>query len=267
MFSVVTVAHASPTASVSADFPAGKVTERPEWQRFFDAEGATGTVVVWDARTSQYSVYNRARANRPMSPASTFKYFSSLMALDAGVINDERELIPYDGAPRALPQWQRAMDLREAFRVSCLPCFQVLTNRIGRERQQAWLDAAQYGNHKIGTNPNAYWVDDSLQISAHEAADFVARLANKQLPFSARSLDAVAQMAIVEQNLDYKLHGKTGWFAAQGKPGIGWWVGWIERDGNVTAVALNIDMAKMADAPKRYRIVRSVLRDLALIND
>ncbi|GAB3626043.1 Beta-lactamase OXA-10 [Pandoraea terrae] len=64
--------------------------------------------------------------------------------------------------------------------------------------------------------------------------------------------------------MTYILHGKTGWYDGS-KPGVGWWVAWIERDGNLTAMALNIDMSTMADAPKRLRIARAVLRDLKLL--
>lgn len=241
-----------------------RMTERADWGKFFDAEGVKGTIVVLDGRTQTYQAFDTARAERRMSPASTYKIFNSLLALESGALDNEREIIPWDGKPRRVTNWNAAMDLRTAFRVSCLPCYQVVSHKIPRQFAQGKLNEVGYGNHTIGRAADAYWVDDSLQISAREQVDFLQRLARGTLPFSARSQDIVRQISIVEANPDYVLHGKTGWFVDK-KPDIGWWVGWIERNGNITAVALNIDLKDDADAPKRARIVRAVLKNLQLI--
>ncbi len=240
------------------------MTERADWGKFFDAEGVKGTIVVLDARTQTYQAFDPVRAERRMSPASTYKIFNSLLALESGALDNEREIIPWDGKPRRVKQWNAAMDLRNAFRVSCLPCYQVVSHKIPREYAQTKLNEAGYGNRTIGSAADAYWVDDSLQISARGQVDFLQRLARGTLPFSARSQDIVRDISIVEANPDYVLHGKTGWFDGK-KPDIGWWVGWIERDGNITSVALNIDLKDNDDAPKRARIVRAVLKQLQLI--
>ena len=258
---------AATPAAYAADVPKaapGRITERADWGKLFAAEGVKGTIVVLDARTQTYQAYDAARAEKRMSPASTYKIFNSLLALDSGALDNERAIIPWDGKPRRIKNWNAAMDLRTAFRVSCLPCYQVVSHKIGRQYAQAKLNEVGYGNRTIGGAPDAYWVDDSLQISAREQVDFVQRLARGTLPFSARSQDIVRQMSIVEATPDYVLHGKTGWFVDK-KPDIGWWVGWIERDGNIASVAINIDMLSEADAPKRARIVKAVLKDLKLI--
>ncbi|AVF42013.1 OXA-62 family carbapenem-hydrolyzing class D beta-lactamase [Pandoraea apista] len=259
-------AHATEAAGGSAGTKAAAVhmKERADWGKFFDAEGVKGTIVVLDGRTQTYQAFDTARAERRMSPASTYKIFNSLLALESGALDNEREIIPWDGKPRRGKYWNAAMDLRTAFRVSCLPCYQVVSHKIARQFAQSKLNEAGYGNHTIGRAADAYWVDDSLQISAREQVDFLQRLARGTLPFSARSQDIVRQISIVEANPDYVLHGKTGWFVDK-KPDIGWWVGWIERDGNITSVALNIDLKDDADAPKRARIVRAVLSSLQLI--
>lgn len=251
-------------AAESAKVAPVRMTERADWGPLFDAEGVKGTIVVLDGRTQTYQAFDSARAERRMSPASTYKIFNSLLALESGALDNEREIIPWDGKPRRVKNWSAAMDLRTAFRVSCLPCFQVVSHKIARQYAQTKLNDVGYGNHTIGSAADAYWIDDSLQISAREQVDFLQRLARGTLPFSARSQDIVRDISIVEANPDYVLHGKTGWFDGK-KPDIGWWVGWIERDGNITSVALNIDLKDNADAPKRARIVRAVLKNLKLI--
>ncbi|WP_353191263.1 OXA-62 family carbapenem-hydrolyzing class D beta-lactamase [Pandoraea pnomenusa] len=255
--------HAAPASAVAKPAPV-HITERADWGKRFEAEGVKGTIIVLDGRTQTYQAFDSARAERRMSPASTYKIFNSLLALDSGALDNEREMIPWDGKPRRFKNWNAAMDLRTAFRVSCLPCYQIVSHKIPREYAQAKLNEVGYGNRTIGRAADAYWIDDSLQISAREQVDFLQRLARGTLPFSARSQDIVRQISIVEATPDYVLHGKTGWFVDK-KPDIGWWVGWIERDGNITSVALNIDVLADADAPKRARIVKAVLKDLKLI--
>nr|WP_063861087.1 OXA-62 family carbapenem-hydrolyzing class D beta-lactamase OXA-159 [Pandoraea sp. HD7676]ALA99193.1 class D beta-lactamase OXA-159 [Pandoraea sp. HD7676] len=251
-------------AAEPAHSSAVRIAERADWGKYFADEGVKGTVIVLDGRTQTYQAYDAARAERRMSPASTYKIFNSLLALESGALDNEREVIPWDGKPRRVKAWNAALDLRNAFRVSCLPCYQVVSHKIPRQYAQAKLNEAGYGNRTIGRAAHAYWIDDSLQISAREQVDFLQRLATGALPFSARSQDIVRNISIVEANVDYVLHGKTGWFTEK-KPDIGWWVGWLERDGNLTMIALNIDIQTDADAPKRARIVRNVLKDLKLI--
>jgi len=257
------LARASAAGAPSVAAPV-HLTERPDWGKFFAAENVKGTVVVLDGKTQTYQAYDSARAERRMSPASTYKIFNSLLALESGALDNERETIPWDGKPRRMKAWNAELNLRDAFRVSCYPCYQVVSHKIPRAYAQAKLDAVGYGNRTIGRVNDTYWVDDSLQISAREQVDFLQRLARGTLPFSARSQDIVRQISIVEANIDYVLHGKTGWFVDK-KPDIGWWVGWLERDGNLTMIALNIDMNGEADGPKRARIVREVLKNLKLI--
>ncbi|MCI3205185.1 MULTISPECIES: OXA-62 family carbapenem-hydrolyzing class D beta-lactamase [Pandoraea] len=260
---LVAPAHAAEAAKVVGSAPV-RIAERADWGKFFAAENVKGTIVVLDGKTQTYQAFDAARAERRVSPASTYKIFNSLLALESGALDNEREMIPWDGKPRRVKAWSAVMDLRTAFRVSCLPCYQVVSHRIPREYALAKLAAVGYGNHTIGRAADAYWIDDSLQISAREQVDFLQRLARGTLPFSARTQDIVRQISIVEANADYVLHGKTGWFVDK-KPDIGWWVGWLERDGNLTMIAMNIDMGGDADAPKRARIVRNVLKDMKLI--
>jgi hypothetical protein len=73
----------------------------------------------------------------------------------------------------------------------------------------------------------------------------------------------VAEITQVESGPGWSLHAKTGWQNAPG-PGVGWWVGWVQKGDQITPFALNIAMAGAADAPKRERLGRSSLLGLSL---
>ena len=60
------------------------------------------------------------------------------------------------------------------------------------------------------------------------------------------------------------LYGKTGWRFSS-TPNLGWWTGWVERDGNIAAFSLNIDMPAASDAPKRVAVGKAMLAKLGIL--
>ena len=82
-----------------------------------------------------------------------------------------------------------------------------------------------------------------------------------KLLVNAEAVRAVKEITLLEKTEAYELHGKTGWHM-DAKQQVGWWVGWVERDGNVYPFALNMDMKGDDDAAKRIPIGRDCLKAL-----
>jgi len=177
-------------------------------------------------------------------------------------------VFPYDGKPRWLEVWKKDMDLREAFKLSCLPIYQEIARRVGLERMQAEVTKLNYGNANIGKKVDEFWLEGPLKISAVEQTQFLKKLAQKTLPFPIDVQEKVHDIARIDQGGDWILYGKTGWTGRGTKenPGIGWWVGWIKKEDRLYSVALNINMSALEDAPKRLEIVRASLKELGVIN-
>jgi beta-lactamase class D len=241
-----------------------RVEERPDLAAVFARHGTPGTFVLFDIADGRVVIVDRARAERPYVPASTFKIPNSLIALETGAVKDEREVVPYGGRPQPFPQWERDMDLRDAIRASNVPVFQEIARRIGRKKMQANLDRLRYGNLRIGEAVDRFWLDGPLEISALDQAQFLARLAQGNLPVSGRSQRIVRDILRVEEKNGAVLFAKTGWYSGEGGM-IGWWVGWVEREDRVYAFALNIDMASAQDTPKRLIIGHSLLGALGVL--
>lgn len=106
-----------------------------------------------------------------------------------------------------------------------------------------------------------FWLRGPLAISAVEQTEFLSRLLEGKLPVSAEAMRAVREITLLEKTDTYELHGKTGW-VFDAKPQIGWFVGWVERDGKAYPFALNIDMAGEADTKKRLPLARACLKAL-----
>lgn len=78
------------------------MSERADWKMFFTEFKANGTIVVSDERKTDriVMVFDKERATRRYSPASTFKIPHTLFALDAGVALDEFQVFRWDGVKR-----------------------------------------------------------------------------------------------------------------------------------------------------------------------
>ena len=233
--------------------------ERPEWARFFAAADARGTIVVVDARSKDEvaSVFDPERAARRYTPASTFKIPHSLFALDAGLLRDEFDVIPWDGVERSTPGWDEDQSLRSAMRNSTVWVYEGFARQLGDAREAAYLREIGYGNASTnGDKP--FWVEGELALSAHEQIAFLRRLYRNELPFSVEHQRLVKDVMITEAGRDWILRAKTGWSGR-----MGWWVGWVEWPTGPVFFALNIDTPnRMADVAKRQDITRSILRSI-----
>ena len=56
-----------------------------------------GTFLLCDEKADVWHVSDAARARQAFLPASTFKLFNALVALDSGAVRDELEVIRWDG--------------------------------------------------------------------------------------------------------------------------------------------------------------------------
>lgn len=232
--------------------------EAPELARFFSDRGVQGTFALLDLATDTIVVSNETRAKQRFTPASTFKIANSLIGLETGAVKSVDEVLPYGGKPQRFKHWERDMHLRDAIKASNVPIYQELARRIGFERMRAGVKKLGYGNMEIGNVVDRFWLDGPLAISAVEQTEFLGRLVEGKLPLGTEAMRAVKEITLLEKTETYALHGKTGWHL-DGKQQIGWWVGWVERDGKAYPFALNIDMKGEDDAAKRVPLGRDCL--------
>ena len=230
---------------------------------FRDAE-VTGTFVLLDAATDSFSGYNQSRAKTRFVPASTFKIPNSLIGLSVGAVESVDEVLPYGGQPQVIKAWEKDMGLREAIIASNVPVYQELARRIGTESMRKNLASLDFGNNDIGASVDRFWLDGPLEISAIEQTEFLLRLARNQLPISAELQSAVREIVLLEQGEGWKLYGKTGWENAP-EPGIGWWVGWVEKENSLFTFAMNMDIHQPSDAGKRVQLGMASLKALGVL--
>jgi beta-lactamase class D len=239
--------------------------ETPGLADLFQKAGVNGTLVVYNVTAGTLGGYNRDRAEQRFTPASTFKIPNTLIGLSVGAVAGVDEVLPYKGpAQPFIKEWARDMSLREAIALSNVPIYQELARRIGTERMQKSLAALDYGNQEIGPAVDQFWLVGPLKISAVEQTRFLAGLAREALPFPRSCQKSLREIIQLDRGSIWALYGKTGWQNAPG-PGVGWWVGWVEKEGRIYAFALNMDIQKPEDAAKRIELGKAGLRNMGLL--
>lgn len=237
---------------------------RPDWAVYFEQSGVDGTIAILDQRhdRTQYLLHAAERAARRYSPASTFKIAHALFALEAGVVQDEFEVMEWDGEQRWLPAWNRDQDLRSSMRHSVVWVYQRFAHELGEQRERSYLQRAGYGNADPSGGVDRFWLNGQLRISAIEQIRFLRKLYHNELPFKPAHQRLVKDLIINEAGSDWILRAKTGWQAGV-EPNLGWWVGWVEWPQGPVFFALNIDLPNGSeDVPKRTQIARQVLQSL-----
>jgi len=224
-----------------------RIKEHPEWKQYFDARGVDGCFEFYDNNKEIAHYYNKERCNTRYSPASTFKIFNSLVALETSVAPDEQMVIKWDGIQRWNEEWNKDLTMIQAFKASAVPYYQELARRIGREKMQHYLDTVQYGNMRIGDSIDRFWLNDTLKITADEQVGFMKRLYHGELPFNERAQRIVKSMMLQKESPDYKLYYKTGW-RKSATENLLWVVGFVEK----TERLKNVETGKVEGIPHPY---------------
>lgn len=239
--------------------------DSPAIGKLFAGAGVQGTFVLYDADAKAFIGHDRVRAETRLVPGSTFKIANSLIGLSAGAVKDVDEVLPYGGKPQPFKSWEHDMGLREAIKISNVPIYQELARRIGLTRMRDGVAALGYGNGEVGEVVDRFWLRGPLKISAVEQTAFLARLAQGELSFPQDVQEQVRDIVLLEQGEGWQLYGKTGWVDAF-EPGIGWWVGWVAKQGHVYSFALNIDVLQQDTLAKRIALGKASLKTLDVLD-
>ncbi len=230
----------------------------------FQNRGIEGSLVLASLDGQQHYIHDDQRAKTLYAPASTFKILNTLIALDEGAIAGPEGMFHWDGTQYEIPDWNRDQTLAQAFRASCVWCYQELARRIGPVKYRQHLRDAAYGHLHQVFDTTAFWLQGDLQITPLEQVDFLTRLHRRQLPYSSQSQDALRAMMLQDDTRAYRLYAKTGW-AARTTPQAGWYVGYVETPKGVWLFATLVEMRSAADLSLRRQITLEALRAKGII--
>ena len=222
----------------------------------------TGGIALFDTSSGELSCSDLERCQESYLPASTFKIANTIIALETGIVEDAETVLPWDGTPRALEEWNAKLTLREAIRTSCVPCYQDIARKVGQPRMNEWLVKLDYGNHDASGGIDAFWLGGGLRITPLEQLVFLQKLAEGKLPISERTREIVLDLITLDVGPDHQLLGKTGLVTKEGaRRELGWFVGYVEIGTRRVFFATIVDShpEDVELAPLRRRVTESVL--------
>lgn len=216
--------------------------------RFFEDKSVVGTFGLYDNGTGQFTIHNLSRfRDSAYLPASTFKIVNSLIGIETGRIVNEKMIIKWDGIVRPFPggdsskSWNKDLTMEEAFKRSALPYYQEVARRIGKDTMKFWIDSLKYGNMKIISPIDIFWLDNTLKITADEEMGFIKKLYFNQLPFQKRTQEIVKKVMVQEQNANFQLAYKTGTGTLENGRTLCWIVGWVIENRHPYFFVMNMD--------------------------
>lgn len=236
-------------------------------KKYFEAKNVDGCFTMLNNADGQITVYNMKFDTMRLLPASTFKIVNALIGLQTGAVTDENMIIKWDGRKRSNADWNKNMNIKEAFKVSSVPFFQEVARRIGKDTMQQWLDSLNYGNKNISGPIDSFWLNNQLKISPDEQLGLLKKLYFDQLPFRKTVQQSVRDMMLQEDNTAYKLSYKTGWGYDESQHSIGWVAGWIEENRHVYffVTLVKSDDPKIDMKRVRMDITKDILKDLEFL--
>ncbi|HEY5742687.1 MAG TPA: penicillin-binding transpeptidase domain-containing protein [Terrimicrobiaceae bacterium] len=177
--------------------------------------GREGALVVLNKTGQAIIRYDEAACAEKLPPCSTFKIWNSAIGLETGIVSDpDAPFWKWDGQKRWLGDWNRDQTLRSAFAASCVPAYQALARKIGRERMAEYIHKLSYGDEDISAGVDVFWLPaprrKPLLISPDEQAALLAKLASGKLAFSPGTQRILKDIMKAKQTEQGTLYGKTG---------------------------------------------------------
>jgi len=241
-----------------------------EFASLIDGEKLKGSILLFDFQKEKYYSNDLEWAKVERLPASTFKIPNTIIALETATLQSDTSRFIWDGKPREMKDWEKNLTLMEAFKVSCVPCYQEVARNIGYDKMKQYLRRFSYGN-MIFTKETVdrFWLEGKSVISQYQQIDFIERFYHDGLGISERTTNITKKIMLMEQTENYSFYGKTG--TSENKGIInGWFVGFLEVGTKVYFFALNVEPKGNATMEsfrnQRIELTKKALKVAGLMN-
>jgi len=231
-------------------------------------EDFDGSFVLYDLDAGQFTIHNRDLSETRVSPFSTYKIYSALIALEIGVLDASSTSREWDGTMQPFESWNQDHDLASAMQYSVSWYFQDMDAQVGIEGLRYYLTRLSYGNNNLSGGISDFWNMSSLLISPIEQVKLLTSLHQNNSVFETRHIDTLRYVLRLSERDGVVLSGKTGTGLVNGWSvgNYGWFIGYVEtEDGTfIFATFISGDDARGSAAAE---ITLSILGDMGVYND
>jgi len=228
----------------------------PEFNKILDSLKVKGAILIYDISNKTYYSNDFSWAKTGFIPASTFKIPNSIIALETGVIKNESDVFKWNGEKRWNKKWEQDLTFKDAFRVSCVPCYQEVARKIGVERMKTYLNKINYKEMIFdSTTIDNFWLEGESKITQIQQIQFLKRFYFSELNISKKTTSIVKNIMLIEKTEDYAISGKTG-LSVKNDLYNGWFVGYFEVKNKVYFFATNLEPLKKEAASEDFYSAR-----------
>lgn len=226
-----------------------------------------GSFVLYDNTENKWQIYNKEQAVTRITPVSTYKIYSALFGLESGIISPDHSLLSWDGQHYMYEQWNSDQTLESAMQDSVTWYFQAIDRQAGLTAIRNFIKKTGYGNQTVDGDISSYWIDSSLKISPVEQIEMLKKFYYNQFDFAPENISAVKDSIYLCSTEQGAVYGKTGTGEINEKNTLGWFIGYIEKDGHIYFFATNIQNEDNAMGAVAAELTFSILSELDIWNN
>ena len=197
--------------------------------------GLEGSFVLYDVDAGLYIIHNRDKSITRVSPNSTYKIFSTLIALETGVLEAKDTFRQWNGALHPFDAWNQDHNLASAMRYSVNWYFQDLDAQVGIEVLRSYLTQLSYGNHNLSGGILDFWIESSLRISPIEQVRLLRDFYQDNTIFETEHINTLKEALRLSERNGAALSGETGTGFLNDGTANGWFIGYVENNEQDTA--------------------------------
>ena len=231
---------------------------------FFEDAGVKGSFVLYDLNAGLYTIHNRDMSVTRVSPTSTYKIYSALIALEEGILEADSTLREWDGTMHPFEAWNQNQNLASAMRYSVNWYFHDLDVQVGTEKLHYYLTHLSYGNRNLSGGIQDFWIESSLRISPVEQVKLLRDFFRNDTVFKAHHVEAVKEALVLSESGGAVLSGKTGTGLVNERAVSGWFIGYVETVRGGFVFAAYIQGEDNAGGSMAAQITLSILGDMGI---
>lgn len=203
-------------------------------------KGYNGSFVLYDLNKNKYYIHNSKQSSVRISPDSTYKIYSALFALENNVISPDNTQLQWNHTKYPIDKWNQDQDINSAMKYSVNWYFQELDSRQDLDALKDDFKGIKYGNKDLSGGVKQFWAESSLKISPIEQVEILTEFYNNTYNFDKENIQTVKDALLISHSNKFTLYGKTGTGNIAGKNINGWFIGFVESEGNCYIFATNI---------------------------
>ncbi len=192
-------------------------------KKYFDSAQVQGSIAILNNQMGDITVYNMEADTQRISPGNSFKIAEALIAVESSKLTDTTSKLLI--ANRA----GDSISLRSAFDNNDTAFFVKLSDMIGKDAMNLWIDSLHYGNKKISSD-SPYWLNGTLKISPDEQLGLLYKIYFDKLPMQKYAQEVVRELMLKEDNTLYKFSYMTAPATNNKNQPTAWVCGWIEEN-------------------------------------